>query len=89
MYHLNLKTQLKKNSGPPKFDFIPLHLTFQGDVSKTKNKNCTKASFQGRTLHGPKEKQSPPPMRHFGNQLSIFWRIWAEKLICFQQCNFC
>ena len=35
MHHLNLKTQLKKNSGTLKdtFDFIPLHLvTFQGDV---------------------------------------------------------
>ena len=34
MHHLNLKTQLKKNSGPlnDTFDFIPLHLTFQGDV---------------------------------------------------------
>ena len=50
MHHLNLKTQLKKNSGPLNFmfDFIPLHLTFQGDVgalkpekslSKQRNKN--------------------------------------------------
>ena len=31
---MNLKTQLKKNSGPlnDMLDFIPLHLTFQGDV---------------------------------------------------------
>ena len=36
MHHLNLKTQLKKNSGPlnDTFDFIPLHLTFQGDVDE-------------------------------------------------------
>ena len=40
MHHLNLKTQLKKNSVPlnDTFDFIPFHLTFQGDVSAP-NKN--------------------------------------------------
>ena len=34
MHHLNLKTQLKKNSGPLNdvFEFIQLHLTFKGDV---------------------------------------------------------